>query len=141
MQARSRVTPPPRSAARLVWSNHLAIDVNRRGRAERTGCRRRGSRGKTAVIQARLQPGLRHHWQAAFGKRVPDELYQLAHDPDCLTIRDRTASRTIRCSLPNTLPAGRYRFRVDFCRRPLEQMPLATVSNAIEVLPGRRNAQ
>lgn len=44
-----------------------------------------GSPTKTAVIQARLQPGLRHHWQAAFGKRVLDELYQLAHDPDCLT--------------------------------------------------------
>jgi hypothetical protein len=44
-----------------------------------------GSPTKTAVIQGRVQPELRPYWQAAFGKRRSEELYQLIPDPDCVT--------------------------------------------------------
>lgn len=53
---------------------------------------------------------------------------------DCLLIQDRPASRFIYVDLPQTLPAGRYRIRLDFCRRPFEQMPLKAVSNEIEIV-------
>lgn len=53
---------------------------------------------------------------------------------DCLLIQDRPASRFIYVDLPQDLPAGRYRVRLDFCRRPFEQMPLKAVSNEIEIV-------
>jgi hypothetical protein len=59
-------------------------------------------------------------------------------DQDCLLIQDRPASRFIYVDLPQDLPAGRYRIRLDFCRRPFEQMPRKAVSNEIElVAPGK----
>jgi hypothetical protein len=51
-------------------------------------------------------------------------------------INDRERARFIYFNLPSNLPGGRYRIKVDFCRRPFEQMPLSAVSNEIE-LPGR----
>jgi uncharacterized protein YcbK (DUF882 family) len=56
-------------------------------------------------------------------------------DADCVAIPDRKASHFIYFSLPANLREGsRYRVRVDFCRRPFEQMPLKTLSNEIELL-------
>lgn len=55
-------------------------------------------------------------------------------DSGCIMIRDRTASHFIHVGLPQNLREGRYRVRVDFCRRPFEQMPSSTVSNEIEFL-------
>lgn len=52
---------------------------------------------------------------------------------DCLTIGDREASRSISLRLPPSLSPGRYRFKVDFCRRTSEQMPVSTISNPIEI--------
>ena len=60
--------------------------------------------------------------------RVQDET-------DCIAIPDRKASHFIFFSLPANLREGsRYRIRVDFCRRPFEQMPIKTLSNEIELL-------
>jgi uncharacterized protein YcbK (DUF882 family) len=53
---------------------------------------------------------------------------------DCTVIPDRETSHLLTLLLPPNLPEGRYRIKVDFCRRPFEQMPLKTVSNAIELL-------
>jgi hypothetical protein len=58
-------------------------------------------------------------------------------DVRCLRIEDRLASRFIRIDLPARLAPGRYRIKIDFCDRPFEQMPAATVSNEIEVLESR----
>jgi uncharacterized protein YcbK (DUF882 family) len=55
-------------------------------------------------------------------------------DVDCVRIDDRKASRFIYFTLPPNLHGGRHRIRVDYCRRPYEQMPLKTVSNEIQVL-------
>jgi uncharacterized protein YcbK (DUF882 family) len=52
---------------------------------------------------------------------------------ECLPITDRKGARFIYLDLPADLAPGRYRFRLDFCRRPFEQMPVQTVSNEIEV--------
>jgi uncharacterized protein YcbK (DUF882 family) len=52
---------------------------------------------------------------------------------DCMMVRDRKMSRFIRLPLPKQIPDGRYRIRVDFCRRPFEQMPLSVMSNEFEV--------
>jgi hypothetical protein len=52
---------------------------------------------------------------------------------DCLSISDRNASRSLLSRLPADLPAGKYRVKVDFCRRPYEEMPRFIVSNEIEL--------
>lgn len=52
---------------------------------------------------------------------------------DCLPIADRKQARFIYLNLPVDLAPGRYRFRLEFCHRPFEQMPVQTVSNEIEV--------
>ena len=44
-----------------------------------------GSPTKTACIQSRLQTGRERFWQACFGKKTAEELYDLQQDPDCLT--------------------------------------------------------
>jgi uncharacterized protein YcbK (DUF882 family) len=52
---------------------------------------------------------------------------------DCLWIGDRDAGRSLSFLLPRDLKPGRYRVRLEFCRRPFEEMPPRTVSNEIEV--------
>jgi uncharacterized protein YcbK (DUF882 family) len=54
-------------------------------------------------------------------------------DSDCIMINDRKSSRFLYFALPDKINAGRYRVRVDFCKRPFEQMPLNTYSNRIEI--------
>ncbi len=53
---------------------------------------------------------------------------------ECAAIRDRNASHSISLPLPASLRNGRYRIRIDFCRRPFEQMPSMILSNEIEVV-------
>lgn len=53
---------------------------------------------------------------------------------DCIPIPDREASHGICAILPAELPPGIYRLKVDFCRRPYDEMPLNVLSNRIEVL-------
>ena len=43
-----------------------------------------GSPTKTEIIQARKTPDTRRYWSLAFGRRPPEELYDLRRDPDCL---------------------------------------------------------
>jgi N-sulfoglucosamine sulfohydrolase len=40
---------------------------------------------KTAVVRARLVPEQKPYWDACFGKRPEEELFDLHRDPDCLT--------------------------------------------------------
>ena len=46
---------------------------------------------------------------------------------DCRPVDDRRGTRFIYLNLPENLSPGRYRFRLDFCRRPFEQMPSKAV--------------
>jgi len=43
-----------------------------------------GSPTKTEVLKARTDPATKKYWDACFGKRVAEELYDLRSDPDCL---------------------------------------------------------
>jgi N-sulfoglucosamine sulfohydrolase len=43
-----------------------------------------GGATKTEILQARRAGLERRHWELAFGKRPPEELYDLKRDPDCL---------------------------------------------------------
>ncbi|WP_199226793.1 sulfatase [Opitutus sp. ER46] len=62
-----------------------------------------GSPTKTHILQHRLDPAGRRHWELCFGKRPAEELYDLRRDPDCLenlapdaahaAIRDRLRDR------------------------------------------------
>jgi uncharacterized protein YcbK (DUF882 family) len=52
---------------------------------------------------------------------------------ECLPIDTRKQARFIYLNLPFDLVPGRYRFRLEFCHRPFEQMPVQTVSNEIVV--------
>lgn len=54
-------------------------------------------------------------------------------DSECIIINDRKSSRFIHFVLPNNLPTGRYTVRVNFCKRPFEQMPVKVYSNEIEI--------
>jgi uncharacterized protein YcbK (DUF882 family) len=57
------------------------------------------------------------------------------HDTSgCLTLPERKSSRFLYLTIPPDLHEGRYRIRIDFCRRPFDQMPLTTVSHEIEIL-------
>lgn len=55
-------------------------------------------------------------------------------DADCLTVPDRKTAHSITFTLPQTFREGRYRVKIEFCRRPFEQMPRTTLSNPIEIL-------
>lgn len=44
-----------------------------------------GSPTKTAILKMRTAPEGKKHWQACFGKRPAEELYDLKRDPDCVT--------------------------------------------------------
>lgn len=59
---------------------------------------------------------------------------RVGDDADCLVIPDRKTSHFVYLALPKALREGRYRIRIEFCRRPFEQMPLFTLSNPIEIL-------
>ena len=55
-------------------------------------------------------------------------------DADCIAIPDRKTAHFITLALPQPLREGRYRVKIEFCRRPFEQMPLTTLSNPIEII-------
>lgn len=52
----------------------------------------------------------------------------------CVPVSDREAARSLRAVLPTNLHAGMYRLRVDFCRRPYDEMPASVLSNKVQVL-------
>lgn len=49
-----------------------------------------GSPTKTEVLKTRTSPESRHFWEACFGKRPQEELYDLREDPDCLNNLSQT---------------------------------------------------
>jgi uncharacterized protein YcbK (DUF882 family) len=67
---------------------------------------------------------------------LPDNeaVSQIRGDDECITVSDRAGGRFLYAPLPQSLPSGRYRIRLDFCRIPFPQMPTGTVSNPIDVV-------
>jgi uncharacterized protein YcbK (DUF882 family) len=57
----------------------------------------------------------------------------LTEGGECAMIDDRKAARMMYIALPTTLPAGKYRIRMDFCHKPFPQMPSDTLSNVLEI--------
>jgi arylsulfatase A-like enzyme len=49
---------------------------------------------KTAVLATEKQPGLKHYFEASFGKLPADQLFDLRRDPDCMTNLAATVSFT-----------------------------------------------
>ena len=43
-----------------------------------------GGATKTLILEGRSQPDSLHWWKTNFGKRVPEEFYNIAEDPDCI---------------------------------------------------------
>ncbi|NTW35675.1 MAG: DUF882 domain-containing protein [Syntrophobacteraceae bacterium] len=54
-------------------------------------------------------------------------------DDPCIVVHERDAACSILSSLPDKAARGRYRIRVDFCRRPFGDMPERVVSNEVEI--------
>lgn len=52
---------------------------------------------------------------------------------ECVMIADRAVGRSLAFLVPQEMQPGRYRVRIDFCRKPYEEMPGNTVSNEIEI--------
>lgn len=63
---------------------------------------------------------------------IPD-----AGSGECLHIDTRRQTRFLAATMPDTLPAGRYRIEVEFCDRPFAKMPATIVSREIEVTDGK----
>jgi uncharacterized protein YcbK (DUF882 family) len=53
---------------------------------------------------------------------------------ECLLLEDRKASRLLYIAVPAELPVGRYKIKMDFCRKPFDQMPSEIYSNEIELV-------
>lgn len=53
---------------------------------------------------------------------------------ECLLLNDRKTSRFLYTAVPAELPVGRYKIKLDFCRKPFEQMPSEIYSNEIELV-------
>jgi uncharacterized protein YcbK (DUF882 family) len=51
----------------------------------------------------------------------------------CVILGDRKASRFLYVNLPPGLREGRYRIKVEFCRKTSDQMPLHVISNELEI--------
>lgn len=52
---------------------------------------------------------------------------------DCMMINTRKASRFLSTQIPSDMKPGRYRAKIEFCKRPFEKMPETVYSNIIEV--------
>jgi hypothetical protein len=69
------------------------------------------------------------------GKNRPIRLsVQTQPEEECIEINNRTASRFIYSTFPAEAEPGRYRVRLDFCKKPYEQMPSTIFSNEIEIV-------
>ncbi len=55
----------------------------------------------------------------------------------CLLINDRKESRFIYVLLPEKIKTGRYRIKIDFCKKPFPAMPARVVSNEFEIVAGK----
>jgi uncharacterized protein YcbK (DUF882 family) len=53
---------------------------------------------------------------------------------DCYLLDDQKSSRFLYTAVPAELPVGRYKIKLDFCRKPFEQMPSEIYSNEIELV-------
>ncbi len=65
---------------------------------------------------------------------VAPVLFRVGDAAACLALSDRETAHRITLALPQNLPTGRYRVKMEFCQRPFEQMPRATLSNMIEIV-------
>jgi hypothetical protein len=59
---------------------------------------------------------------------------QIRADDECIPISDRKTGKALHVTLPQDIPQGRYRIRVEFCQIPFPQMPVSIVSNPIEIV-------
>jgi hypothetical protein len=59
-----------------------------------------GGPTKTVVLNGRTDAAQTRFWQLCFGKRPAEELYDLAHDPDCLkNLADEPQSQSLKRQL------------------------------------------
>ena len=65
-----------------------------------------GSPTKTEVLKSRADPAAKKYWDACFGKRGPEELYDLRSDPDCLNnLAGQSGTDSLRRQLLDELQA------------------------------------
>ena len=59
---------------------------------------------------------------------------------DCLIISDRKTARFLSSVLPAGVPPGRYRIKLQFCRKPFAQMPADVATREIELFEAAPDA-
>ena len=52
---------------------------------------------------------------------------------ECRIIADRKTARLLNSAFPSDLPSGRYRIKLQFCKKPFAQMPAEVVTREIEL--------
>ncbi|MGI9544788.1 MAG: sulfatase family protein [Cyclobacteriaceae bacterium] len=65
-----------------------------------------GSPTKTECLKAHHQNGTKHYWSLAFGKRSPEELFQISKDRECLVnLADEEDHQSVKEELKNLMIA------------------------------------
>jgi uncharacterized protein YcbK (DUF882 family) len=59
---------------------------------------------------------------------------RIREEDECIPVTDRTGGRSLQIPLPQDLPGGGYRIRVEFCQVPFPQMPSQILSNPVEIV-------
>jgi len=69
------------------------------------------------------------------GSEMPVARMRIAGEgsTDCRIIADRKTARILPTVLPSGLPTGRYRIKLQFCKKPFAQMPAQVLTREIEL--------
>lgn len=65
-----------------------------------------GGATKTLILNQGKDPGTMHWWQTNFGKREPEEFYNLKADPDCIVNLAERGDQTVKRDMAATMYAA-----------------------------------
>lgn len=81
-----------------------------------------------------VRPTVHLYSPAVADKLIPALQIKTRNETGCIMIRDYKSSRFLYITLPQELPDGRYKVKIEFCEKPFPQMPSEVSSNEIELI-------
>ena len=109
---------------------YLSTDFDRNGLGEKIKLSLSG----ISTFGFGVRPTAHLYSSADVEKLIAPIQIQTRNETNCILIQDHMSSRFLYTTLPNELPAGRYKVRIEFCARPFAQMPSDVSSNEIELV-------